>query len=152
MTENKSDNDIIQDVIRLVDEGMKVTMKVRGRSMMPFIVGDRDSLVLEKPGHVREGDIVLAWCEPGHYVVHRIVRIDGDRVTLMGDGNLAATEACRMGDIKAKATHVIKGDSGRQHSLYSLPRRWAATMWRWAKPIRRYLLYVFRRCIKTNAT
>ena len=152
MEEKMSDNDIIQEAIRLVNEGMKVTLKVRGRSMLPFIIGGRDSVVLEKSVNSQPGDVVLAWCMPGHYVIHRIISIDGEKVTLMGDGNLAATEQCRLSDIKAKATHVIRGADDRQRPLYSRKMRRAAKMWQWAKPIRRYLLFIVRLKIKYNYT
>ncbi len=143
-----TDENIIQETIRLVNEGMKVTIKVRGRSMLPFIVGDRDSVVLVKPVNKKKGDIVLAWCSPGHYVIHRIIKIDGQEVTLMGDGNLAGTEHCTLNDIKATATHVIRGDEGKQQPLDSLRMRLAATIWAMAKPIRRYLLYIVKRRLK----
>lgn len=145
-----TDNSIIEEAIRLVDEGVSVTLPVEGRSMLPFIVGGRDSVVLEKVSNVsrhvptasrrlRKGDVVLAWVEGRRYVVHRIIAIDGDRVTLMGDGNLAGTERCDIGDVKALVTGVVD-DLGRARSLY---KRWR--LWLWLRPIRRYLLAIYRR-------
>jgi hypothetical protein len=32
----------------MVSKGISVTMKVKGNSMLPFIIGDSDSVVLEK--------------------------------------------------------------------------------------------------------
>ncbi len=139
-----TDNYIIEEAIKLVSEGISVTLPVNGTSMLPFIIGGRESVILQKPGLTAVGDVVLAWVSPGRYVVHRIIRIDYDRVTLMGDGNLAGTEQCTLADIKARATHVVGAD-GKPHPLYTPWRRHAARMWWHLRPMRRYLLAIYRR-------
>ena len=53
----KSDALIMAEAIRLVGEGVSVTFPVNGRSMLPFIVGGRDSVILEKPVDLRVGDV-----------------------------------------------------------------------------------------------
>ena len=139
-----TDNYIIEEAIRLVTEGISVTLPVSGTSMLPFIIGGRESVILQKPDGAKVGDVVLAWVSPGRYVVHRIIRIDGEHVTLMGDGNLAGTEHCTLAGIKAIATHVV-GDDDRPHSLYTPWRRRAALLWWHLRPVRRYLLAIYRK-------
>ena len=63
--------------------------------MLPFIVGDRDSVRLRKEP-VAVGDAVLAEIAPGRYVLHRIISLVKDRVVLMGDGNLSGVETCGL--------------------------------------------------------
>ena len=70
-----SDNEIIQNAIALVNEGMRVTFPVKGYSMLPFIIGSRESVDLVKPEQIQIGDVVLAWVENSRYVIHRIIRI-----------------------------------------------------------------------------
>ena len=111
-----TDDKIIEEAVRLVDEGVSVTLPVNGTSMLPFIIGGRESVVLQKPGQLQVGDVVLAWASPGRWVVHRIIRIDGNRVTLMGDGNIVGTEHCTLETVKAIATHVMDG-KGEIHYL-----------------------------------
>lgn len=139
-----TDADILKEAIRLVSEGVSVTLPVRGRSMLPFIIGDRESVILGQPVQPVVGDVVLAWVDGTRYVVHRIIRIKGDAVTLMGDGNLVGTERCSLGDIKARATHVV-GSDGRTHYLYNRGRRLAVRLWWRLRPVRRYLLAIYRR-------
>ena len=139
-----SDESIMQEAIRLVGEGISVTFPVNGRSMLPFIVGSVDSVVLEKPETLKVGDVVLAQVEGGRYVVHRIVCLDGDAVTLMGDGNLAGREHCLLADVRARATHVV-GKGGKRRSLDSLGSRLAAKIWYAVLPFRRWLLAIYRR-------
>ena len=81
--------------------------------------------------------------EDCRYVVHRVIRIEGDEVTLMGDGNLRGTESCQKRDVRALATHVVGADNQR-HDLYTPWRRWAAKGWWYLRPVRRYLLYIYR--------
>jgi hypothetical protein len=138
-----TDNDIIEEAVRLVREGVNVTLPVKGLSMLPFIIGGKESVILHRPGLIDVGDVVLAWVDGNRYVVHRIIKLDYDRVTLMGDGNLT-TEHCALGDIKARVTHVVDAKD-KTHYLYNKWRKSAAKVWYWLRPIRRYLLAIYRR-------
>ena len=135
---------VISEAIRFVEEGIKVTLPVDGNSMLPFIIGGKESAVLQKPGEPKVGDVVLAWTDGSRYVIHRIIKIEGERVTLMGDGNLKGVEHCSRHDIKALVTHIADAD-GKQRDLYTSQRKLAARVWRWLKPVRRYLLAIYRR-------
>ena len=134
---------ILHETTRMVEEGLCVTLPVDGRSMLPFIIGGRDSVLLSKPEDVMVGDIVLAWIENRRYVVHRILEIRGQHVTLMGDGNLYGKEYCTLADIKAKALYVVD-TKGKKHNLYAPWRKGASRAWLFLKPIRRYLLLFVR--------
>ena len=142
-------------------DGVSVTLPVNGRSMLPFIVGGRESVILQQPTELRVGDVVLAWLPPlspagsppraggqyGYYVVHRIISIDGDQITLMGDGNLVGTEHCTVADVKAKATHVVDAHE-HLHNLYTPMRCMAAKAWWHLRPVRRYLLFIIKKVKK----
>lgn len=142
-----TDGQIIGEVIRLVNDGVVVTFPVNGFSMLPFIIGGKESVLLSRPKDIKKGTVVLAWADGSHYVVHRVITVRGDRVVLMGDGNLKGVEHCLMSDIKAVATHVVGAD-GRRRSLQS---RWslsAASVWYVLRPVRRWILAVYRRTNK----
>ena len=136
--------EIVAEAIQRTENDERVTLPVNGHSMLPFVVGWRDCVILQKPAHPKVGDVVVAWVEGRRYVLHRIIRIDGERVTLMGDGNLKGTETCMLSDVKALATHVVDV-KGRTHDLYSGWRRWATKVWWYVRPARRYLLAIYRR-------
>ena len=146
---------VLEEAVRLVEEGLSVTLPVSGWSMLPFIIGGRESVILSKPDRVVRGDVVLAWIPPlkpvgnspqteGRYVVHRIIRIEGETVTLMGDGNLVGTECCTLSDIRARVTHVVGADE-QPHDLYTWWRRFGAKVWWHLRPVRRYLLAIYRK-------
>ena len=137
------DNKIIEEAVKLVEEGICVTLPVDGRSMLPFIIGGKDSVILERPRKAEIGDIVLAWVEQCRYVVHRIIAIYGDEVTLMGDGNIRGTEQCRVDDIKATITYVVD-EKNRRINIYNRKYRWSSFIWVKLRPVRRYLLAFYK--------
>ena len=144
-----TDELIISDAVRLVNEGMAVTLLVKGRSMLPFILGGIDSVVLTRPGDVRSGDVVLARIDGKRYVLHRVMEASGTRVELMGDGNLVGREVCRPEDVLARADEVVKSD-GRHVRLDTPRMRRAARLWRRLLPFRRYILFIYRHTIIRN--
>lgn len=134
---------LLEEVASLLAEGRDVEMMTKGTSMLPFIVGDRDSVILRKyaDGCPNPGDIVLARRTPGNYVLHRIISVDGDRVTLRGDGNVFGTETVDRKDILGKVTAVVS-PAGRRR----VPGN--AYLWRNSAPFaRRCFLALYRRTI-----
>ena len=144
-----SDELILSDAVRLVNEGMAVTLLVKGRSMLPFILGGIDSVVLTRPGEIRRGDVVLARVEGRRYVLHRVMEVTETGVELMGDGNLVGREHCRPEDVLARTDEVVKGD-GRHLRLDTPRMRRAARLWRRLLPVRRYLLFIYRHTFLRN--
>lgn len=146
---NLSDDLIISEAVRLVNEGMAVTLLVKGRSMLPFIFGGRDSVILTLPGEIREGDVVLARIDGQRYVLHRVMTVSPDRVVLMGDGNIRGQEVCRPQDVLARADEVV-GPDGRHRRLDTPKQRRRARLWRRLLPVRRWILAVYKRTIIRN--
>ena len=144
-----SDEQIIGDAVKLVNEGFAVTMQVKGRSMLPFILGGCESAVLTRPGQVRPGDVVLARIDGRRYVLHRVLEISDERVVLMGDGNLRGQEVCHPEDILARTDEIVAAD-GTHRRLDSAKARRRARLWRRLLPIRRWLLAIYKRTIIRN--
>lgn len=134
---------LLPEVVRMVNEGHTVTLPLKGYSMRPFLEDGRDKAILKAVTELKNGDAVLAEIEPRHYVLHRIIGIDGDRVTLRGDGNFAV-ERCRLDNVKAIAIGFYR--KNRQEPDYTDGRKWRIYSWLWMRlyPIRRYLLFIHR--------
>lgn len=139
-----TDHVIIEEASRLVRDGVCVTLPVNGQSMLPFIIGGKESVILQKPENLKVGHVVLAWVDGNHFVVHRIKAIDGTNITLTGDGNLGGLEHCQLSDVRALATHVVD-TKGRKHDLYTKWRMRGLNIWNKLFPLRRYILGVYRR-------
>ena len=139
--------DILETAIpQLTNEGREVILPVDGRSMLPFIVGGRDSLVLiKKYDRLNVGEIVLAMTKEAGYVIHRIDSISDDgEYSLLGDGNLERREHCGYEDIKAVAVAVVK-PGGKRVPLQNNWHKFTAKTWRVLLPVRRYLLWIYRK-------
>ena len=136
---------MLGQVSEFLSEGHSVVIMTKGQSMSPFIRGERDSVELLRLPGVEVGDIVLAQLTPGHYVLHRVNALKGERVRLKGDGNLDGTEACNLQDICGTAAAILR-PGGRRIDCTSA--RWKRRGQRWvAAPriVRRIILGFYRR-------
>lgn len=132
----------LKEVRTLIADGHHVTLRVRGVSMRPFLEDRRDKIVLTKPHAHKVGEAVLAEIAPGKYVYHRIVAIEGDKVTLRGDGNVRGTEECLLNNIAASTLALIR--KGKRYSAQGCVWRCYSALWpRWSFA-RRVLLKLYR--------
>ena len=131
-------NDILLgEVTAVLNEGREAVITPTGNSMLPFIRGGKDCVTLRRMDGVAVGDIVLVHTG-GRYILHRIIAVDGEALTLMGDGNIKGTEHCTTADVVGTVTEIIRPDGKRRTP--GKGRFWAAF-----RPVRRYILAVYRR-------
>lgn len=140
-------NDKFLPLVReYVSNGEPVVINVKGYSMRPFLEHLRDRVELAPCTTLNIGDAVLAEIAPGHFVLHRIIAINGDHLTLMGDGNIRGTEHCTISDVCGVVTRYLRPNG---HVLLAsdpkLQRR--IRLWRCLLPIRRFLLFPYRMTI-----
>ena len=135
---------LFPEIFKFLAEGHTITIPLKRFSMRPFLEDGRDKALLASPRQPKAGDPVLAEVSPGHYVLHRLVRIDGDRVTLLGDGNLSP-EHCLLSDIRASVPGLYR--KGRTTLDSVSGRKWKIYSWWWTRlrPVRRWLLAFYRR-------
>lgn len=135
---------LLGEVRSLLAEGKDVVIPTKGCSMLPFIRGSRDSVTLRKLDTLEVGDIVLAEIREGVYVLHRVFELDGDDVTLMGDGNIRGVEKCRRSDVAGTALNVLK-DGVKEVDCRGPKAMRRARIWRRIMPFRRIILGFYRR-------
>lgn len=120
---------VVRDILL---EGQAVKVAVKGQSMLPFFVsGATVSIRPITPSDFKVYNVVFA--DAGnHFVIHRIIGLEGDKVTLLGDGNIVGTESMT----RDKVYGVVDCSA---LSLF-LARLWVAL-----RPVRRFPLAIFRR-------
>lgn len=113
-------------------EGSTVRVAVNGQSMLPFFrSGSTITLRPIKEGDIRKYNVVMA--DAGNaFVVHRIIEVGEEYVTLLGDGNYLGTERVT----RDKIYGVV--DCSALHIFF-------AKIWLWMRPVRRFPLAIFRR-------
>ena len=118
-----------------IRQGKKVKIRVRGNSMLPFIRNNDEALLIPPtPEHIQKGTPVVALTDELGIVLHRIYHIEGNRITLLGDGNVNQFEHTSPDRIIATVSHYYRG----KHTLkldswymYLIGRLWmAAHPWR----------------------
>ena len=127
--------DFLPEVVKLVDEGHTCTIQLRGFSMRPFLEDNRDKALLAKPKALRVGDPVLAEVRKDFYVLHRIIDIDTKN-------NI---ETCRQEDVKALAVGFYRKGRKTIDSIDSRKWKMYSAIWTRLYPIRRYLLFIYRK-------
>ncbi len=134
----------IPEIKRAIDEGHTVTFRVRGYSMRLFLEDRRDKVVLAPCKEVKVGDVVLAEIRKDIYVLHRIIKKEGEQLTLMGDGNIYGTETCSTSNIIGIAIGFLR--KGREEMESTNGKKWKiySFFWLHLKPIRRYILAFYR--------
>lgn len=125
-------------VEEMIGEGRSVEMTVKGFSMRPFLRNERDVVVLSPvDGEVLREGMVLLFRHRGAHVLHRLRAIEGERLTLEGDGNYRTVEIATKEDVVAYVSEVSL-ESGKKlqyndfgwcrRTALSLARKWARTI------------------------
>ena len=136
---------MMEEIRTLISEGKTVTLTVKGNSMNPFMVHLRDQLTLGpwKEEDLRKGTVALVRDIYGNHLIHRIIKVDKDTVTLLGDGNVLQKEIATKDNVIG-IMHAIHR-KGRTYTPKSLVWRIYSTVWQLLTPVRRYPLGLYRR-------
>ena len=95
-------------------DGKDVSFVVTGVSMLPLFVGGRDSVVLSPITNIKRGKIVYYQRHNGDYVLHRVYRVKGDDVFVVGD-NQVTLEKINASQVLAEVTSFVR--KGVNHTL-----------------------------------
>lgn len=105
---NHADGFITEELQERLGSGVPVRISFGGDSMLPMIDGNDDVIEL---GPVAEDEVlrrgaVYLFKYRGRCVVHRLIRLDGDKLLFRGD-NCYTTETVPRSDVLARMTAVI---------------------------------------------
>lgn len=136
---------LVEEIRKLVSEGHTATITIRGNSMNPFIVDGRDMITLGgfEDSEVRRGCVVLFKDSTGEHMIHRVIRRDGNHLTIKGDGNSRKVEKADLEDVIAVMRSIER--KGKTYTPQTLSWRVYSALWMLLSPVRRILLGVWRR-------
>ena len=92
----------------LLSQGKEVSITITGNSMSPFLIHQRDEILISPPsGSWKKGDMAFFKRTNGHYIMHRICRVEknGD-CYFVGDAQLAIEGPIKSAQIFGKITSV----------------------------------------------
>lgn len=133
-----------------VEYGECFKIRVTGHSMLPLLGYGRDTIIIRRTRHDESivGRIAMYRLGPKHYVTHRVISVDGDTVTLLGDGRITKDEPIRRDMIVGVVESVIR-QNGRLLSCTSRTWRLKERLWLMQPMIvRRYALALLHRWIR----
>lgn len=135
----------MEEIRKMISEGKTVTITLKGNSMNPFIVHLRDQMTLGpwKDEDIRKGTVALVRDIHGNHLIHRIIKREGNKVTLLGDGNIGMTETATIDNVIG-IMHTLTR-KGRTYTPKSLTWRIYSAIWAFLTPVRRYPLGLWRR-------
>ena len=127
----------------LTDTGHEVSVTIRGGSMLPFLVPQRDRILFSKPNRpLRKGDIVLYQRANGSFVAHRIRRVHGNGCCdMIGDAQTQLEYDVPPEQIFALVTGVQR--KGKWLNARSFWWQFFAHVWLWIIPLRRQILRLY---------
>lgn len=131
-----------------IAEGHSVRFRLKGQSMFPLLRNERDEVVLYSctEEELQPMDVVLFRFQ-GKHVLHRILRREGERLFLRGDGSYVAREECVVSDVVGKVHEVIR-PSGKVVSVKAWRWRLLSRVWCGLGIFRNPCLRVLHRLIR----
>ncbi len=114
-----------------ISHGQKATLKVVGTSMMPFFKDGLTEVTLAPASDLQRLDVVLFQMQDKYYL-HRIIKMDGMRVTAQGDYLFSKEEIDQTHIIARVVSFLERGQSVDSRDIHYLRR---VKRWHLIKPI-----------------
>lgn len=134
------------EVEQLISQGESVTITIKGNSMRPWLQNSKHKVIVKPLADsiLQCGDIAL-FRYKGKHILHRVVKIENDKITFSGDGNIGIKEQASKDDIIALVESIIT-PSGRVIECNSNEWKTKSKLWL-ALPqfARRIILGILRR-------
>lgn len=111
---------------RLLD-GQSVEMVVTGNSMFPLFVNKRDLVVLSPIKRLKKRQICFYQTESGQYLLHRIVKIKGDKVCFLGDNRMDVETPLVKSNVFGVVTEYVR--RGKRKKANCLFQKIYAFIW-----------------------
>lgn len=142
-------NDVYIPMLKeLVEEGKEVSMMISGSSMNPFLIHQRDYILMKKPQDpLKSGDMVFFQRRDGAYVMHRIHHIDQDgRLFIIGDAQSKMEGPINQEQVFAIVTKVQR--KGKWITVGDFWWEFFEHIWLHLIPFRRMLMRLYGLCKK----
>ena len=119
-----------------------VILRLKGNSMFPLLRNGKDVVVLGKcPAESLQPMDVVLFRYRGKHVLHRIIRREGERLLIQGDGSIVAKEECTVDDVVGKVVQICR-PSGKEIPVGSWQWTIPSRVWRGLGFLRIWLLRV----------
>lgn len=142
-------NDVYIPMLKeLVEEGKEVSMMISGSSMNPFLIHQRDYILMKKPQELlKPGDMVFFQRKDGVYVMHRIHHMDQEgKLYIIGDAQTKMEGPIDQEQVFAIVTKVQR--KGKWITSGNFWWEFFEHIWLHLIPFRRMLMRLYGLCKK----
>lgn len=135
----------LEDLIPVIEEKLKsggtFEINFNGTSMLPLLVEGRDTVILKAfDGNLKKYDIPLYKRSDGHYVLHRVIGVNGDTFTACGDNQWAVEEGVKQEQIIGVVCTINR--KKKRVSVDSPAYKLYCRVWVFLRPVRGYIVKV----------
>lgn len=101
----------LETLCDLIREGQQVSLQISGSSMIPFLAGNRDRVLLSAAdGKLKKGDVCLYRRINGQFVLHRLYRVKDGKYYFLGDAQCEIEGPLAKEQICAKVIAAVRKD------------------------------------------
>ena len=131
---------LAQTVEAAIAQGGSFVLNVTGGSMVPALLHEKSQVELVEAGEVTPGQILLVRRIDGSLVLHRVIRREGDTLTLNGDSQ-SWTEQVSVSQVLAKVRRICR--KGRWYEAGSMADKLYYNLWGMTRPLRPAMLKTY---------
>ncbi len=135
-----------EDLLKLLESGVKIPLVVTGRSMSPFLKHEKDTVWLVRTEQYRRGQILFFRRQDGSLVLHRIRRIYSDG-TMLVNGD-AQTWCEKVGHDQAAAVVCAVTRNGKTRKADCMIWKIRDLLWYPTRPIRPVIFRLYGGLVK----
>lgn len=95
----------------VIAQGGSFRFYPRGTSMLPMLVEGEDSVLLAAAKDIAVGDVLFYRRDNGAFVLHRLIDLHGDKLTMCGDHQRALEYGVRREQVLARLVGFYKGEA-----------------------------------------
>lgn len=114
--------DLYPIILEALEKDMTFKFPVNGTSMRPMLKTN-DVVTLDKPNDLKVGDIVLYRRLNGAFILHRIIKINNDSYSIVGDHQTGIEKGIKGNQIIAKVISYQKKGKEKEHNLKNFKYR-----------------------------
>lgn len=134
---------------KVLSEGGTFPFYPRGSSMLPWIREGKDRVLLAPlPDELKKNQIVLYKRKNGAYVLHRIVKIQGDTYTMRGDHQYVNEPGISREQMLGVVSRICRED--REYRTEQPLVRFQALLWTESAGLRRLLSRILHRFFRNT--
>ncbi len=133
-------NDLMPLIKETIADGRSIRFSVTGNSMFPLLVNRRDCVTVSPPDNIKKYDIVLHRRSDGTYIMHRVIGIRGNLLTIAGDNENEKERNVPIDAVVAKVTSFRRKE--REYNMQELHYKLYCRFWLAVFPLRLVILDV----------